>query len=74
MKTIVLFISLMVISTSAFANIRRIDSEYGSYYRDTSNDGYSQNNANYLGYNSPQTARYGASRSNLQRMREEGYV
>ncbi len=49
---------LVALASPAFASIKRIksytrsDGTYvSSHYRDTSNDGNSYNNANYLGYN-----------------------
>jgi hypothetical protein len=58
MKTLLIALGLLLITSSAMAAIKYVDGYYtgsGEYrsghYRDTSNDGNPYNNANYLGYN-----------------------
>lgn len=58
MKTIIALALLLGICTSAFADIKYINSyqrrdgtTVSGHYRDTSNDGNPYNNANYLGLN-----------------------
>lgn len=58
MKKLILVLLFALITATALAEIKYIDSysrSDGTYvsghYRDTSNDGYSYNNANTLGYN-----------------------
>ena len=58
MKILLLVIAFLLITTSGFCAVKYIDGysrRDGTYvtghYRDTSNDGVRENNANYLGLN-----------------------
>ena len=58
LKRLLLLAVMILVTVSAFAEIKYISGYYtdgGQYrsghYRDTSNDGVRENNANYLGYN-----------------------
>ncbi len=58
MKKLLLVLLFALITATAFAQIKYIDgysrgdgTYVSGHYRDTSNDGVRENNANYLGYN-----------------------
>jgi hypothetical protein len=58
MKTLLIALGLMLLTATAFAQIKYISgytrgdgTSVSGHYRDTSNDGNPYNNANYLGYN-----------------------
>lgn len=65
-KLLFIFVSLMVLSSPAFAYewVNSNDSK-GGYYRDTSNDGYSYNNANTIGANNSSARGRSGVRANV---------